>query len=176
MRVYSFTKPGKKPLFKEDTKLWLIFIVISFFLYLLFALLLVIKAYFFKQDTGKLLKEIDHLKKETIELNLQKEFIYTQKAIQENLNVKNALTKQQIKNLLDLIPDPITLDKFYMDHNKLIIYGITPTKDIYNLLMLPPLQSIFVKTITNFYELPNGWYKFKSENFIKEESNETKNN
>jgi hypothetical protein len=84
--------------------------------------------------------------------------------------IKNQLTKQQIKNLLDLIPDPITLEKFYIDNDKLIIYGITPTKDAYNLLMLPPLESLFAKTITTFYKLPNGWYKFKSENYLKSEN------
>ena len=73
-----------------------------------------------------------------------------------------------IKNLLDLIPDPITLTSISFDKNKLIIYGITPTKDIYNMLMLPPLESIFTKTKTYFYQMNNGWYKFKSENYLKE--------
>ena len=174
MKAYSFIKPKKKPLFKEDTKLWLIFITFSLLLYILFALFLAIKAHFFKTDSQKLLKEIEKLKKETTELSLQKEFIYTQKALYEDIMIKNALVKQQIKNLLDLIPDPITLERFYIDNNKLIIYGITPTKDVYNLLMLPPLESVFEKTVTYFYELPNGWYRFKSENYIKsEDENQT---
>jgi hypothetical protein len=76
--------------------------------------------------------------------------------------------KDSIKNLLDLIPDPITLSSISFDKNRLIIYGITPTKEIYNMLMLPPLESIFTETNTSFYQLPNGWYRFKSENFLKE--------
>ena len=172
MRVYSFTTPKKKPLFKEDTKLWLIFITISLFLYFLFGAFLVIKAYFFQKDTQELKIQTANLQKEIKELNLQKEFIYTQEVIYKDIMTKNDLVKQQIKNLLDLIPDPITLEKFYIDNNKLIIYGITPTKDAYNLLMLPPLESIFDKTETYFYELPNGWYRFKSINYLKSE-NET---
>ena len=173
MRVYSFTTPSKKPIFKEDTKLWIIFISISLFLYILFALFLIVKAYFFQKDTKELTKLSENLQGEIKELNLQKDFIYTQEIIYKDIMTKNSLVKQQIKNLLDLIPDPITLEKFYIDNNKLIIYGITPTKDAYNLLMLPPLESIFDKTKTYFYELPNGWYKFKSINFLKSE-NETK--
>jgi len=174
LRVYSFVKPKKKPLLKEDTKLWLIFITISFILYISFGLFLEIKSYLFKKETKELYNQTLTLKHKIIELNKQKEFIYTQKALYEDIMIKNQLVKQQIQNLLDLIPDPITLEKFYIDHNKLIIYGITPTKDVYNLLMLPPLESIFEQTITYFYELPNGWYKFKSENFIKsEDENQT---
>ena len=99
MKAYSFIKPKKKPLFKEDTKLWLIFITFSLLLYILFTLFLVIKAHFFKKDSQKLLKEIEKLKKETTELSLQKEFIYTKKALYEDIMIKNALVKQQIKNL-----------------------------------------------------------------------------
>ncbi|QCT95283.1 hypothetical protein FE773_08780 [Caminibacter mediatlanticus TB-2] len=177
MKVYSFIKPKKKPLFKEDTKLWLIFIIASLFLYIIFAIFLLFKAYLFNKDSKELITQIDSLKQKITQIKAQKEFIYKQKVIYENIITKNDLVKQEIKNLLDLIPDPITLEKFYIDNNKLIIYGITPTKDIYNLLMLPPLQSIFEKTQTYFYELPNGWYRFKSENFIKsEDENQTTQN
>ncbi|WP_457561299.1 hypothetical protein [Caminibacter sp.] len=174
MRAYSFTTPKKKPIFKEDTKLWLIFIIVSIFLYLIFGAFLVIKAYFFQKETKNLINQTTELRKEIKELNLQKDFIYTQEVIYNDIMTKNSLVKQQIKNLLDLVPDPITLEKFYISDNKLIIYGITPTKDAYNLLMLPPLESIFDKTETYFYELPNGWYRFKSINYLKSE-NETQN-
>jgi len=170
LRAYSFTKPKRKPYFKEDTRLWLALIAISITLYIAFSIFLSIKSYFMEKDIQKFKSEILSLKEKTKKLNAQKEFVYTQKALYEDIMIKNQLTKQQIKNLLDLIPDPITLEKFYIDNDKLIIYGITPTKDAYNLLMLPPLESLFAKTITTFYKLPNGWYKFKSENYLKSEN------
>jgi len=173
LRVYSFKIPKKKPIFKEDTKLWLIFIAISLLLYISFSLFLTFKAYILKKETKELNKKAYELKLKTMQLNEEKEFIYIQKSVFENIMIKNDLTKQQIKNLLDLIPDPITLEKFYIDKNKLTIYGITPTKDVYNLLMLPPLKSIFEKTVITFYKLPNGWYRFKSQNYIQSEENET---
>jgi hypothetical protein len=166
---YSFTKPHKKPLFKEDTRLWIIFITFAFTLYLGFGIFLEVKTFLHKRDIKEYKKTIKDLEAKIVDINQKIEFIYTQKEIFENVLTKNDIVVEQIKNLLDLIPDPITLEKFYIDNNKLIIYGITPTKDVYNLLMLPPLESIFEKTVVYFYKLPNGWYRFKSENYIKSE-------
>ena len=167
---YSFTKPNKKPLFKEDTKLWLVLIFISLFLYIAFSVFLVLKAYFMEKETRELKNKISSLQTRIKEIKAQKDFVFKQKALYEDIMIKNDLTKQQIKNLLDLVPDPITLERFYINDDKLIIYGITPTKDVYNMLMLPPLESIFAKTETEFYQLPNGWYKFKSQNYLKSEN------
>jgi len=165
--MYSFTKPKPKPLFQEDTKLWLIFISIAFSLYILFGLFLGIKAYLFKKDIKNFKNEIIVLNKKIKNLKQQKNFIIKEKTLYEDIMVKNTLLKQSIQNLLDLIPDPITLNACKFDKNKLILYGITPSKDIYNLLMLPPLESIFNETNTYFYLMPNGWYRFKSENYLK---------
>ena len=166
--MYSFTRPKQKSLFKEDTKLWLIFIGVSVILYSIFVFFLQIKTYLYNKDSANLQKQIINLQKSLSDINTQKQFIYRQKTLYEDINVKNSLMKDSIKNLLDLIPDPITLSSISFDKNMLIIYGITPTKEIYNMLMLPPLESIFTETNTSFYQLPNGWYRFKSENFLKE--------
>ncbi len=165
--MYSFTKPKKKQFFKEDTKLWLVFYAISVFLYVSFALFLLVKAYFYSKNNQIYNQNIITLNTKISSLTLQKENIKLQKTIYEDIMVKNSLIKDSIKNLLDLIPDPITLNKFLLKKDSLIIYGITPTKDVYNLLMLPPLESIFTKTDTTFYQMPNGWYKFKSINKLK---------
>jgi hypothetical protein len=165
--MYSFTKPYKKPYFKEDTKLWLIFIAISFVLYISFALFLNIKALFFRKNIKEYEKKSYTLRLKLENIEKEKVFILKEKNLYEDVMVKNSLLKESIKNLFDLIPDPITLTYCELDKNKLILYGITPSKDIYNLLMLPPLESIFNETHTYFYLMPNGWYKFKSENYLK---------
>jgi hypothetical protein len=167
--MYSFTTPKQKPLIKEDTKLWIVFIGISIILYTVFALFLETKTVIYNKETESYNKEIISLKQKIMDISSEKQFIYKQKTLYEDINVKNSLMKDSIKNLLDLIPDPITLNSIYFDKNKLIIYGITPTKEIYNMLMLPPLESIFTETKTDFYQMSNGWYKFKSENYLKEE-------
>ncbi|WP_456480011.1 hypothetical protein [Nautilia sp.] len=167
--MYSFTTPEEKPLLKEDTKLWLVFIGISIALYLFFALFLEIKTLLYSREINNLNSEIITLKRNLAKINEEKHFIYKQKTLYEDIMVKNSLMKDSIKNLLDLIPDPITLNSIYFDKNRLVIYGITPTKEIYNMLMLPPLESIFTVTKTYFYQMKNGWYKFKSENYLKEQ-------
>ena len=171
--MYSFTKPKKKPLFKEDTKLWIVFITVSVFLYVSFSAFLLIKAYFYNKSTQEMNKKIVLLKQKIIKLNLEKENILLQKSLYENIVTKNSVIKESVKNLLDLVPDPITLTKFMLSNNKLIIYGITPTKDVFNLLMLPPLESIFEDTKTYFYQMPNGWYRFKSINTLKSQNENT---
>ena len=133
----------------------------------------ILKSYFYNKDIQKLQKETISLKQQMITLTTQKDLIEAEKRLYEDIVIKNSVIKTSVKNLLDLIPDPITLDKFLLSKNRLIIYGITPTKDIYNMLMLPPLESIFEKTTTYFYELPNGWYRFKSINIIKAKKDET---
>ena len=166
--MYSFIKPKPKPFFKEDTKLWLVFIGVCLVLYIAFALFLKIKTYFYKKDIEYCNGEIVYLQKEISKIDKNKQFIYKQKSLYEELVIKNSLTKDSIKNLLDLVPDPVALDSVFFDKDRLIIYGITPTKEIYNMLMLPPLESIFTHTKTYFYQMKNGWYKFKSENYLKE--------
>lgn len=80
------------------------------------------------------------------------------------LQDRNLFFLSSIKNILQLVPDKITISKLQMKEKELIIYGITPTKDMYNLLMLAPLKSIFDKSYTSFYLQDNGWYKFVSYN------------
>jgi len=167
--MYSFTKYKQKSLFMEDTKLWIIFITISLSLYILFGLFLALKSYIFHKDVLSFQNKTMIFQQKLDNIEKEKNFIIKEKTIYEDINVKNSLLKQSIKNLLDLIPDPITLNACKLDKNRLILYGITPSKDIYNLLMLPPLESIFTDAKTSFYQMPNGWYKFKSENYLKTE-------
>jgi hypothetical protein len=165
--MYSFTKPNPKPLFKEDTKLWIIFIIISLLSYITFTIFLEIKVYLFKKHINSYKQEITILNKKLENIKRKKNLIIKEKQFYETIIIQDNLLKQTIQNLFELIPDPITITYFKLNKNKLIIYGITPSKDIYNLLMLPPLESIFNETHTYFYLTSNGWYRFKSENYLK---------
>jgi hypothetical protein len=82
----------------------------------------------------------------------------------EKIDERNKFVATSIKNLFQIIPDKITLSKVNMKEKELILYGITPTKDIYNLRLLAPLKAIFDKSYTSFYLQENGWYKFVSYN------------
>ena len=65
------------------------------------------------------------------------------------------------------MPDSVTLNNVFLDKNLLIIKGVTPSKDTYQLLMEAPLKSIFSSSSTTFYQMPNGWLNFISTNKIE---------
>jgi cell division protein FtsL len=167
--MYSFTKARKKTLFAEDTKLWLIFISAVSALMIFFSLFLLTKIYLYKKDINDFTTEIIKDNKQIKDFKQKIAFIKKEKVIVTQIDVNNELLKDGVKNLLDLIPDPITLTHIKIEKNSLYIYGITPSKEVYNLLLLPPLKSIFTQTITNFYQMDNGWYRFESINTLKEE-------
>ena len=48
----------------------------------------------------------------------------------------------------------------------LVLYGITPNKDVYNFMLQAPLRSIFHRTYSSFYPEKNGWLRFVSTNYI----------
>jgi cell division protein FtsL len=166
---YSFTKSNPKPLFAEDTKLWLMFIGAISVLMIFFSLFLVIKATFLKKDIASIKTQIEHNSIKIADLTKKVKFIQKEKTLYTKIVVNNELLKDGVKNLLDLIPDPITLTNIKIEKNSLYLYGITPSKEVYNILLLPPLKSIFTQTDTNFYQMSNGWYRFESINRIKEE-------
>jgi len=167
--MYSFTKANKKPIFAEDTKLWLLFIGSVSFLMIFFSLFLLTKSYFYKKDIIEAKKEIVQNNKSYKDFSQKIDFINKEKMLYTQITVNNELLKNGVKNLLDLIPDPITLTDLKVEKNSLYIYGITPSKEVYNILLLPPLKSIFTQTTTNFYQMDNGWYRFESINILKED-------
>ena len=91
--MYSFTTPKPKPLIKEDTKLWLIFIGISVILYISFAIFLEIKTILYNKDIETFNKEIITLKRNITDIISQKEFIYKQKTLYDEIMFKNSLIK-----------------------------------------------------------------------------------
>lgn len=82
-----------------------------------------------------------------------------------DINASNINLKKSIKNILDLVPDDITLYKISLDKNSLIINGYTPNKESYELIFEKTLSSIFNKTNTKFIKNNNG-YDFISYNKI----------
>ena len=167
--MYSFTTPKPKKILAEDTKLWLMFIGAVSFLMIFFSLFLLIKSLLFQKDIKEFNQEIIKNKTQIVDYTNKVNFINKEKNIYTQINVNNTLLKDGVKNLLDLIPDPITLTNVKIEKNSLYLYGITPSKEVYNVLLLPPLKSIFNQTTTHFYQMDNGWYSFESINVLKEE-------
>lgn len=102
-------------------------------------------------------------------------YIKKQKALSEKVFTQNMVLKDSINNLFDLVPERITLSRAELLENGLILYGITPSKDVYNFMLQAPLRSIFQKTYSSFYPQKNGWLRFVSTNYINEDEGEELN-
>lgn len=163
---YSLIRPQIKPFFSLFSKIWIYFIGIVFVLLLFLNFFLIIKNYSLKSsiedakisylNTTKDIEKVDEI---IAELNKQ-----TKEA--GEIFASNTILKQSLNNLFDLVPDSITLNEIFMDKNTLIVKGITPSKDMYNMLLASPLHSIFTTSNTSFYQLENGWFNFISTNKI----------
>ena len=99
-------------------------------------------------------------------------FIEKEKLLSENIFTKNTVLKDSISNMFDLVPQRITLSEAKLLENGLILYGITPNKDIYNFMLQAPLRSIFNRTYSSFFPAENGWLRFMSTNYIDKDEDE----
>lgn len=148
------------------TKIWLIFIASIFIFLNFFNLFVIYKNYNFKDSTKTLNSQRIMLEKKIDSIDQKIGFILRQKSFAEEIYANNIILRDSIKNLFDLVPDQITLSRVIMEKDSLIIYGITPTKDIFNFLLATPLKSIFHTSNTMFYLTDKGWYNFVSTNRI----------
>jgi cell division protein FtsL len=162
----SFIVARKKYLFTMFTKVWIVFIASIFILLNVFNIFVVYKNHDFKVSA----KELDSTRA-LLETNIDSidekiGFVLRQKAVAEEIYANNIILKDSMKNLFDLVPDQITLNKVIMEKDSLIIYGVTPTRDAYDFLLAAPLKSIFHTSNTIFYLTDKGWYNFVSTNKI----------
>jgi len=167
--IYSYIKPRKKSALSQEIQLMLTFFAITIVMLLLTYLFLVYKDYTFTKDLKNIAVSQSSL--EVSLANMKKEIAYIekQKEFSERIYTKNSVLKDSISNLFDLVPQRITLSEAILLENGLILYGITPNKDIYNFMLQAPLRSIFHRTYSSFYPAQNGWYRFVSTNYVDED-------
>lgn len=162
----SLIKPKLKPVLSLFTKIWLMAFLFFLLLFLSVNVFFEISSYSLKKEI--VLKQAKYVAYTSQIDNIkQKIDLYTrQKDIALNIYSSNSLLKKNLGNLFDLVPDAITLSNIYIDKNTLIIKGITPSKDVYRMLMEAPLKSIFNNSKTSFYQMNNGWLNFVNTNTI----------
>ncbi len=163
---YSFIRPRPKPLLSTFSKIWILFIAFVSFLLISFDIFLIVKIHMFKKDTTSAIQTRISLEKEIDKTDEYMEYLLRQKSLAEEIYARNSVLKESMKNLFDLVPDQITLRKVIIGKNSLILYGKTPTKDIFNFLLSAPLKSIFNSSNTVFYLTKEGWYNFVSTNKV----------
>ena len=165
---YSYIKPRKKtPITPELQIIFTFFAITLLMLFLTYAFLLY-KDYTFEKDRHSIIEHKKELKVSIKKMEKQISFIQKQKALAEKIFTQNMVLKDSIANLFDLVPQRITLSHAKLLRNGLILYGITPNKDVYNFMLQAPLRSIFHKTYSSFYPAKNGWLMFVSTNYMDE--------
>ncbi|MDF1882832.1 hypothetical protein JHD49_02645 [Sulfurimonas sp. SAG-AH-194-C21] len=164
--MYSYITPRKKSAFTQEIQLLLSFFTITLLmLFFTYTFLLYKNHVFIQEKNTKVVERVD-LEKSLVKMKAQITYIETQELLSEKIYTKNTVLKDSIANLFDLIPTRITLSQAKLLKNGLILYGLTPNKDIYNFMLQAPLRSIFHRTYSSFYPAEDGWLYFVSTNYI----------
>ncbi len=169
---YSYIKPRKKTPFTQEVQLVIAFFSITIIMLFSTYLFLLYKDYNFQKEQNNILATQQELKKSIADMKKKIEFINRQEALGEKIYTQNSVLKDSIANLFDLVPQRITLSEAKLLKNGLILYGITPNRDVYNFMLQAPLRSIFQETYSSFYPAKNGWLRFVSTNYMKDDYSE----
>jgi len=164
---YSYIRARDKSALTQEMKLLLTFFSITLFMLFSTYLFLVFKEYRFSQERAEIIQERYDLNITLDDMEREITFIEKETFLSERVYTQNSVLKESITNLFDLIPSRITLSQADLLENGLILYGITPNKDVYNFMLQAPLRSIFHKTYSSFYPADNGWLRFVSTNYIE---------
>lgn len=165
----SYITPRNKSALTQEVQLLLTFFMITIFMLFSTYLFLVYKNYIFTSEKATVAIEKAQLQESIESMKNKIEYIEKQKMLSERIYTKNTVLKDSISNLFDLVPSRITLSEAKLHEKGLILYGITPNKDVYNFMLQAPLRSIFQRTYSSFYPAQNGWLRFVSTNYTNEE-------
>lgn len=173
MTSYSFIKPQKKSIFSLFSKIWMLFISTIVLLFAAVNLFVELKSGSLRNETQISKQKQDQIKEQIKQTDELTALLKQRRDSANEILASNAVLKQSVRNLLDLVPSSITLNEIAMDKNSLVVKGTTPSRDVYNMLLATPLKSIFNTSNTSFYQLDSGWLNFISTN--KTDSLEGKN-
>ncbi|MFA5461601.1 MAG: hypothetical protein WC274_05945 [Sulfurimonas sp.] len=166
---YSYIKPRVKTVFTKDLQLLLTFFSATIFMVFTTYAFLLFKDYRFDKDLLEINEQKENFNKNIIKMSKEIDIIEKQALLAEKVFTKNSVLKESITNLFDLVPSRITLSEAKIMEDELVLYGITPNKDIYNFILQALLRSIFHRTYSSFYPDKNGWLRFVSTNYIDKE-------
>ena len=166
---YSFIRPRKKSINTPEMQLLSVFFGITITILMLTYLFLLFKDYRFTQDRLDIIQQRKDINVSVYNMQNRITFIEMEDALSERVFTKNSVLKDSIANMFDLVPQRITLSEAKLLENGLILYGITPSKDVYNFMLQAPLRSIFHRSYSSFFPAENGWLRFVSTNYVDKE-------
>ncbi len=166
---YSFIKPRKKTIISPEFKLLFFFFTITIGMLFMSYSYLKVKTLMYESSIEERLAKGETLRSDIVSMHEEIRFIEVQRQHAEGIYTSNTVLKESIHNLFDLVPEKITLSQALLKENELELYGVTPSKEVYEFLLLAPLRSIFHRSYTSYYAMPNGWYSFVSKNYLDRE-------
>ncbi len=166
---YSFIKPREKRLVSAEFQLLFFFFSITVGMLFASYSYLKIKTIMYESNVETLLAKEETLRRSIVDMHEKIAFIEIERQHSEGIYTANTVLKESIHNLFDLVPEKITLSQALLKEDELILYGVTPSKEVYEYLLLAPLRSIFHRSYTSYYAMPNGWYSFVSKNYLDRE-------
>jgi hypothetical protein len=168
---YSYIKPRAKTALTPEIKLLVSFFSMTIVMLFLTYGFLLYKDYTFTSDKVSYAQQREDLAHLIEEMKDEISYIEKQNALSQKIYTQNTVLKDSITNLFDLVPQRITLSEAKLLKNGLVLYGITPNKEVYSFMLQAPLRSIFHRTYSSFYPAKNGWLHFVSTNYIDDENN-----
>lgn len=165
---YSIIKPRKKELIKSDTKLWLLFTLTIITIFITIKITIAIQIMMVERESEKNRLIRYEYETETSTINSKITTMLNDSKLVSTIHARNRVIKDSLLNIFQLVPDQIYLTELNITPTSLDIRGFTPSKEVFNYLFKPPLESIFEFTETSFYPLGNGWLAFRSVNKSKE--------
>ena len=160
--TYSFIQPKLKPILSLFSLIWISLIGFISVVCLIVNFSIKILSYNLKEATNENQVSYDEYNRRIAIIKEHIKNLSEQQDEIESILATNQALKRSLQNIYDIVPDTVTLDFVKLDKNSLEIRGQTPSKEAFTLLMEAPLKSIFTKTKTTFYQLPNGWLNFTS--------------
>ncbi|RDU73564.1 hypothetical protein CQA57_04470 [Helicobacter anseris] len=165
---YSFTAVQPKRIFSKIVKIWWFYIFLSVFLIGAFSINLKIQTEQSTKNSKDMVQKQDfyYQQIQKVQSN-QKRLEYELLVIKDDIT-DNMLVKDAIDNLLNLIPDQITISLIEIKDQSLVIKGNTPSKEVFRYLLQDPLKAIFGESKVSFFMLSNGGYEFVSESHTEQ--------
>ena len=160
--TYSFIQPKLKPILSLFSLIWISLIGFISVVCLIVNFSIKILSYNLKEATNANQVSYDEYNRRIAIIKEHIKNLSEQQDEIESILATNQALKRSLQNIYDIVPDTVTLDFVKLGKNSLEIRGQTPSKEAFTLLMEAPLKSIFTKTKTTFYQLPNGWLNFSS--------------
>jgi hypothetical protein len=171
--THSFIDPRSKRLISGELRLVFFFFIVTIMMLVGTYIFLQYKTYDFIYERQEVINKQVALKHSINKMDEQIKIIEKEVKNFEQITTENTVMKESIRNLFDLVPNDITLDRADLESSSLIMYGTTPNKETYEYMLHAPLRSIFHRTYTSFYPIKNGWYRFVSSNYLDEETTQT---